>query len=57
MTARVLREGLWRSTPVWQRGFYDHMIRTERALATIRRYIDMNPTLWGRDAENPSRHR
>jgi len=57
VTARVLREGLWRESPVWQRGFYDHMIRKERALAVIRRYVEMNPALWGRDVENVGRER
>lgn len=33
----------------WQRRFYDHIIRDERALHGIRRYIADNPRKWGRD--------
>lgn len=28
---------------LWQRGYYDHIIRGERDLAAIRSYIDSNP--------------
>jgi len=31
------------SAPVWQRNYYEHIIRTERALKAIRRYIAENP--------------
>jgi len=37
----------------WQRTFYDHVIRTERALGDIRQYIEGNPLRWEHDAENP----
>jgi len=36
-------------TSVWQRRFYDHIIRNEIALQTIRRYIVSNPANWSRD--------
>jgi putative transposase len=39
---------------VWQRGFYDHVIRNEAALARIRRYIVENPAAWPADPENPA---
>ena len=38
-----------RGTPgglVWQRNYYEHIIRTSRALAKIRRYIATNPARW-----------
>ena len=38
-----------RHTPglkLWQRGFYDHIIRNENELWAIRRYINDNPTNW-----------
>ncbi len=31
------------SQPLWQRGYYDHIIRTEQALGNIRNYIRRNP--------------
>ncbi len=32
--------------PVWQRGFYDHVIRDDAGLARIREYIVTNPARW-----------
>jgi REP element-mobilizing transposase RayT len=40
---------------VWQRGFYEHVIREEGALEKIRQYIVANPALWSVDRENPQR--
>ena len=33
--------------PVWQRSFYDHVIRNETGLNHIREYIINNPIQWG----------
>jgi REP element-mobilizing transposase RayT len=44
-----------RGTPgaqVWQRDFYEHIIRNAAALARIRRYIVENPARWATDPEN-----
>ncbi|MEW5958621.1 MAG: transposase [Chloroflexota bacterium] len=41
-------------TPVWQRNYYEHIIRTERALAAIRQYIAQNPLRWELDRYNPA---
>ena len=40
--------------PVWQRNYYEHVVRNERALHTIRQYIEDNPARWAFDAENPT---
>jgi putative transposase len=40
---------------VWQRNYYEHVIRDERDLARVRRYIDENPLRWEFDQENPQR--
>ncbi|MBX3064640.1 MAG: transposase [Anaerolineae bacterium] len=40
--------------PVWQRSFYEHIIRDEIALNRIRQYIIDNPTNWDTDSENPA---
>ncbi len=37
---------------VWQRNYYEHVVRNERALNAIRRYIQVNPLLWAYDREN-----
>jgi hypothetical protein len=39
--------------PVWQRGYYEHVIRDEESLNRIREYIFNNPMLWELDRENP----
>jgi len=39
-------------TPVWQSNYFDHIVRTKRALHNIRTYIQNNPTKWDRDRNN-----
>lgn len=39
--------------PVWQRNYYEHIIRTERVLQAIRQYISDNPIRWHLDRYNP----
>ena len=41
---------------VWQRGFYEHVVRNEKSLAQIRQYIVDNPAAWAEDEENPANH-
>ena len=46
------------SVPVWQRNYYEHIIRDDIALANIQRYIDNNPRSWWQDRlhpDNPSK--
>jgi REP element-mobilizing transposase RayT len=43
------------SSPVWQRNFYEHVIRNEQDMQAIREYIVSNPTRWDDDEQNPSR--
>ena len=38
--------------PVWQRSFYDHIIRDEHELQKILDYIETNPARWDEDQEN-----
>jgi REP element-mobilizing transposase RayT len=38
----------------WQKSFYDHIIRSERSLESIREYIQNNHLKWDLDMENPS---
>ena len=40
--------------PVFQRGFYDHVIRSEEALFAIRNYIINNPAQWQLDRLHPA---
>jgi len=40
-------------TPVWQRNYYEHIVRNDRALQAIRKYIRDNPLRWHLDRHNP----
>jgi hypothetical protein len=40
---------------LWQRNYYDHVIRNERELDKEREYIATNPLRWALDRENPQR--
>ncbi len=47
---------LQRGTPgaqVWQRNYYEHIIRSETDWKHIREYIAMNPLQWSTDHEHP----
>ncbi|MDD5288079.1 MAG: hypothetical protein PHY28_03070, partial [Dehalococcoidales bacterium] len=39
--------------PVWQRNYYEHIIRNESDYLQIGKYILYNPTKWESDRENP----
>ena len=38
---------------LWQRNFYEHIVRTDASLEKYRRYIVDNPVQWPFDRENP----
>lgn len=40
---------------LWQRNYYEHIIRDEDSLNRIREYIATNPLRWELDRENPQR--
>jgi len=42
---------------LWQRNYYEHIIRNDHALQRIREYIWTNPLRWHLDRENPNRSR
>jgi len=44
-----------RGTPLWQRNYYEHVIRDEDDLNRIRQYIYDNPARWAEDENNPER--
>jgi len=39
--------------PVWQRNYYEHIIRNDKGLNRIRQYIADNPGRWHLDRYNP----
>ena len=42
---------------VWQRGFHDRVVRTDREAAALRRYIHKNPARWDPTADRAGGHR
>ncbi len=55
VTKRINR---MRDTPgqsVWQRNYYEHIIRSDKALNRIQEYIVYNPQRWHTDRYNPNR--
>ncbi len=36
--------------PIWQKGFHDHVIRTQQDFLEIWQYIENNPLIWAEDA-------
>jgi REP element-mobilizing transposase RayT len=40
--------------PVWQRNYYEHIVRSDRVLQAIRKYIRDNPLRWHLDRYNPT---
>jgi putative transposase len=41
------------TTGIWQRNYYEHIIRDERDLQNKTDYINANPSLWDKDENNP----
>jgi len=62
LTTAHYREGVrknnWQPFPgrLWQRNYYEHIIRTEEELNRFREYIQNNPMQWEMDEENPERN-
>jgi REP-associated tyrosine transposase len=52
-----VRELGWAPFPgrLWQRNYYEHVVRSQRDLDAIRKYIQENPGFWPQDEENPAR--
>ncbi len=55
VTKRVNEIRDTRGAPIWQRNYYEHIIRDENELHRVRRYIESNPACWADDENNPLR--
>jgi putative transposase len=53
VTKRLWKMPELSGTPIWQRNYYEHILRNERELDAIWRYIEANPVNWNEDEENP----
>ena len=56
VSKRINHIGAAAGGSVWHRNFYEHVIRNEKQLHRIRRYIEANPANWAFDRENPDAH-
>jgi len=60
MTTKRYADGVkkngWQPFPrkLWQRNYYEHIIRNESDLNLTRKYIIENPKKWEFDRENPN---
>ena len=54
-TQRVRRLGLADERPIFQRNYFERVVRNEREADRIRQYIIDNPARWSEDPENDSR--
>jgi len=53
VTSKARSLGVCPRQGVWQRNFYEHVIRSAKELNAIRQYIIDNPANSAKDAENP----
>ena len=53
ISGSAVRKVLAQEKNLWQRSFYEHIIRDESDLLRIRQYISDNPCQWHIDRENP----
>ena len=40
--------------PLWQRNYYERIIRNDQEYSRISIYIESNPAMWEKDNENPA---
>ena len=55
VTSRIRKYLDMREVQVWQRNYFEHIIRNDKSLNLIREYITMNPLRWTLDRYNPDR--
>jgi REP element-mobilizing transposase RayT len=54
VTRQAQQHGLLpKGATLWQRNFWDRIVRDERELATVRAYIESNPARWLEDQLHP----
>ncbi len=50
---RINKKRQTKGYPVWQRNYYEHIIRNNKSLNQTRQYVINNPLKWDLDRENP----
>jgi putative transposase len=56
VTKRIWKLPHMRGVPIWQRNYYEHVVRDHTDWERIHRYIETNPAMWAQDEENPFGH-
>jgi putative transposase len=54
VTAKRINARRGISGPIWQRNYYEHIIRNENEIKNIWNYIDTNPLRWQEDQLHPA---
>lgn len=52
---KAIRKAIGSPMQVWQRGYWERIVRNERELNAIRKYIRENPARWADDPDNLDR--
>lgn len=52
VTTRLVNQTIHSTEAVWQRNYYEHIIKDDIAFKRILEYIQANPSRWERDADN-----
>jgi putative transposase len=53
-TKRIWTLPEYAHTPIWQRNYYEHIIRNEAEWGRICEYIQNNPLKWAEDQTHPT---
>jgi hypothetical protein len=54
VTSIARQRGFDPSESIWQRNYYDHIIRSDVSHFFITQYIEINPIMWAFDRDNPA---
>jgi REP element-mobilizing transposase RayT len=54
VTKKLNESGEYLPATIWQRNYYEHVIRNEKELNQAAEYINFNPVNWEIDNDNPS---
>lgn len=53
-TLRINRVDRTPGRTIWQRNYYEHIIRSQKSLDAVRQYVQANPAQWPFDSDNPA---
>jgi len=54
VSRRIIRTVDVANNMIWQRNYYERVVRSELEMDRLREYIELNPANWGQDKNNPS---